>query len=213
MSMPEGTAESCALATEAELRAQFAEPNDYVKRRQLNRLERHSRNFIARSPFLVIGSVHPARGVDVSPRGDAPGFVQVLDDHTLAIPDRPGNNRLDTLSNILADAAVGLLFVIPGIDEMLRVNGNAMVTSDPDLLAASEVDGRRPKLMIRVAVREVFLHCGKAVKRSQLWGHEYRIERASFPTLAQMTADQIGSPDRLDEIAAKVTENYVTRMY
>src|SRR5262249_8472251 len=83
----------------------------------------------------------------------------------------------------------------------------------PDLLAASEVHGRRPKLMIRVAVREVFLHCGKAVKRSQLWGHEYRIERASFPTLAQMTADQIGSPDRLDEIAAKVTENYVTRMY
>ena len=114
----------------------------------------HCRNFLAHSPFVVIGSTRVGRGTDVSPRGDAPGFARVLDDHTIAIPDRPGNNRIDTMSNIITDAEVGLLFFIPGIDETLRINGTARPSREPELLAAAAINGREPRLMIS-------LQCGK----------------------------------------------------
>src|SRR5580704_17776751 len=154
---------------EAGLRGLYQQPMALAVLKQLDRLDAHCRNFLAHSPFAVIGSTRPGRGTDVSPRGDAPGFARVLDDYTIAIPDRPGNNRLDTMSNIVADAEVGLLFFIPGIDETLRINGTARLSYDPQLLAAGAVNGREPRMIVLVSVREAFLHCGKALKRSRLW--------------------------------------------
>lgn len=126
----------------------------------------------------------------MSVRAAAPQFAQVLDDHTTAIPDRPGNNRLDTMSNIVTDAEVGLLFFIPGIDETLRVNGTARVTREPDLLTAAAVNGREPRLVILVTVREAFLHCGKTLKRSKLWHDDYRVDKRAFPSLGRMIVEQ-----------------------
>jgi uncharacterized protein len=116
------------LSEASELRPLYRDPSPLVLAKQIDRIDQHCRNFIARSPLVIIGSVHPERGMDVSPRGDAPGFVQVLDERLLAIPDRPGNNRLDTLENLLENPAIGLLFVIPGIEEVLRVNGTARLS-------------------------------------------------------------------------------------
>jgi uncharacterized protein len=126
----------------------------------------------------------------MSVRAAAPQFAQVLDDHTTAIPDRGGNNRLDTMSNIVTDAEVGLLFFIPGIDETLRVNGTARVTREPDLLTAAAVNGREPRLVILVTVREAFLHCGKTLKRSKLWHDDYRVDKRAFPSLGRMIVEQ-----------------------
>ena len=164
------------VSDEAALRGLYEQPMELAILKQLDRLDAHCRNFLAHSPFVVIGSTRVGRGTDVSPRGDAPGFARVLDDHTIAIPDRPGNNRLDTMSNIITDAEVGLLFFIPGIDETLRINGTARLSREPELLAAAAINGREPRLIILVTVREAFLHCGKALKRSRLWQNDYRID-------------------------------------
>src|SRR6202171_6548721 len=144
---------------EAGVGGRYNQPVGLAVLKQLDRLDAHCRNFLAHSPFAVIGSTRPGRGTDVSPRGDAPGFARVLDDHTIALPDRPGHNRLDTMSNIVADAEVGLLFFIPGIDETLRINGTARLSREPSLLAAAAVYGRAPRVIILVTVREAFLHC------------------------------------------------------
>jgi uncharacterized protein len=192
----------------------YGKPPEHVIERQLDHLCPHCRNFIARSPFLIIGSGDPASGLDVSPRGDPPGFVQVPDDRTLIIPDRPGNNRIDTLRNILRTPHVGILFLIPGIDEVLRVNGRASIERSPALLQATAINGRLPTLVIKVEVIEAFLHCGKSLKRSRLWHDEYKLAREDFPTLAQMTSDQIGADaERRADITQKVAENYAKRMY
>jgi PPOX class probable FMN-dependent enzyme len=150
----------------------------------------------------------------VSPRGDAPGFARVLDDHTIAIPDRPGNNRLDTMSNIVADAEVGLLFFIPGIDETLRINGTARLSREPELLTAAAVNGREPRLIILVTVQEAFLHCGKALKRSKLWQDDYRIDKRSFPSLGRMIVEQT-KPARVtvEQAEASVADGYANNLY
>ena len=199
---------------EAGLRGLYKQPMGLAVLKQLDRLDAHCRNFLAHSPFVVIGSTRPGRGTDVSPRGDAPGFARVLDDHTIAIPDRPGNNRLDTLSNIVTDAEVGLLFFIPGIDETLRVNGVAKLSRDPDLLAAAAVEGREPRLVILVTVREAFLHCGKALKRSRLWHDDYRVDKKSFPSLGRMIVEQTKPKDvTVEQAETFIAENYVTGLY
>src|SRR5271154_5887456 len=149
--MDDQVATSNSVDDEAALRGLYQEPTELALLKQLDWLDGHCCNFLAHSPFAVIGSTRAGRGTDVSPRGDAPGFARVLDDHTIAIPDRPGNNRLDTMSNIVTDAEVGLLFLIPGIGETLRVNGTARLTREPELLAAAAVDGREPRLVILVA--------------------------------------------------------------
>jgi PPOX class probable FMN-dependent enzyme len=204
---------------ETGLRALFPSVSELARLKQLDRLDQHCRNFIARSPFLVIGSTRAASsqsggGTDVSPRGDAPGFVQVVDDTTLIIPDRPGNNRLDTMSNLVHEPDVGLIFFIPGIDETLRVNGTASLTQDEALLARAEVNGKRPKLAIRVAVREAFLHCGKALKRSRLWQQDYRVDPKTFPSLGRMIVDQV-RPDGLtvDDAEKRIEDAYKNRLY
>jgi PPOX class probable FMN-dependent enzyme len=182
--------------------------------KQLDHLDKHCRNFLAHSPFCVIGSTRVGKGTDVSPRGDAPGFARVLDDYTVAIPDRPGNNRLDTMSNIVADADVGLLFFIPGIDETLRINGTARLSQDHALLAAAAVNGREPRLVIVVTVTEAFLHCGKALKRSKLWHDDYRVDNKDFPSLGRMIVEQTKPANVTVEQADEVVEEgYRNKLY
>jgi PPOX class probable FMN-dependent enzyme len=188
--MDDRTADLSSIGDEEALRGLYDAPMELALLKQLDRLDSHCRNFLAHSPFCVIASTRPGRGADVSPRGDAPGFARVLDDYTIAIPDRPGNNRLDTMSNIVAEAEVGLLFFIPGIDETLRVNGRARLSQAPELLAASAVNGRLPRLVIVVTVSEAFLHCGKALKRSKLWHDDYRLDKRSLPSLGRIIVEQ-----------------------
>jgi len=199
------------------LRALFPPTHAIAVAKSLGRLDRHARAFIGRSPFLCIGTQGRDGTADVSPRGDPPGFVRVLDDLTLAIPDRPGNNRLDTLTNIIANPVVGLLFMVPGFDETLRVNGRASVTRDPDLLATLAVHDRVPTVAIVVAVDEVFLHCAKAFRRSRLWDPDARQDRAAMPSLVQMILDQTtGAPADPAEIArndAALEDEYRRTMY
>lgn len=198
--------EDFLISDEAALRALFPATHAIAVQKCLDHLDRHAREFIARSPFLCIGTQTPDGRADVSPRGDPKGFVQVLDDRTLLIPDRPGNNRLDTLSNIVANPSVGLLFMVPGFDDTLRVNGTARITVDPALLAGMAVNGRTPTVAIAVTVREVFLHCAKAFRRSGLWDPTQRQDRSGMPSLVKMILDQTtGAPAdpeeqrRLDE--------------
>lgn len=179
------------VTDEAALRSRYRDISDLRRQTVLDRLDEHCRNFIANSPFLVLATGDLGGAIDASPRGDAPGFVRVLDDHTLLIPDRKGNNRLDSMSNVVANAHVGLLFLIPGIGETLRVNGEARIVTDDDVLATMAVDGKTPTAALRVDVREAFLHCAKALIRSRLWEDEHRLERPAFPTLGKMLADQI----------------------
>lgn len=189
------------IEDEAALRAHFPEVSPLARKKCLDRLDAHARDFIARSPFLCLGTQGPDGAADVSPRGDPAGFVKVLDDHTLMIPDRPGNNRLDSQSNILANPEVGLLFMVPGFDDTLRVNGTARITTDPALLAEMAIRGRPPRVAIVIAVREVFLHCAKAFRRSALWDPEARQDRCEMPTLSAMIMDQTeGRPDDPDEM-------------
>jgi PPOX class probable FMN-dependent enzyme len=205
------------IRTEADLRVLYPATHNLSALKCLDRLEKHSAEFIRRSPFLCLGTQDATGKADVSPRGDPPGFVSILDDRTLAIPDRPGNNRLDTLSNILANPSVGLLFMIPGFDDTLRVNGRARLTTDPEVLGAMSVNGRLPKLAIVVEIGEVFLHCAKAFRRSRLWDPEARQDRTEMPSLLKMVLDQTtGAPDdpgEMQKIDQGLEEDYRTSMY
>jgi uncharacterized protein len=197
-----------------ELRPLYSAPSTLARAKQLARIDAHCRNFIARSPLVMVGSVHPERGMDVSPRGDAPGFVRVLDERHLAIPDRPGNNRLDTLENLLENPAIGLFFVIPGIEETLRVNGTARLTRAPRLLDSMSIGGKTPKLAIIVTVTEAFLHCAKALKRARLWGDDYRLDRKELPTLGRMIIEQTNPPGlTAEEADARIEADYRANLY
>jgi PPOX class probable FMN-dependent enzyme len=178
------------IGSEAELRAKFGEVHPLAITKSRPALDPYSRQFIAMSPFLVISTADQEGKADLSPRGDPPGFVHVLDDQTILIPDRPGNNRLDTMSNIAANPNVGCLFFIPGFEDTLRLNGKARLTDDAELLRHCAVSGKAPKVGILIAVEEVFLHCAKALKRSRLWGPEYRQDRSQMPSIARIILEQ-----------------------
>jgi hypothetical protein len=180
------------------LRAIYPSPSERALKKQLDKLDRHCRSFIGLSPFVVISSVGADGLADASPRGDRPGFVQILDDHTIAVPDWPGNNRLDTLSNIIVRPSVGLLFLVPGVDETLRVNGEAELRDDEDLRSLFERSGKLPRLVILVHVKEAYLHCAKALMRSRLWDPTSRIERSLLPTMNEMLQDQIGAAGSIE---------------
>ena len=171
----------------------YRAPGKLVMDKVLDHVERHGRAFIGHSPFCVISSAGPGGQVDVSPRGGEPGFVQVSEDgRTLFLPDRPGNNRLDTLRNLLAgDGQVGLMFMIPGFDDVYRVNGKASATDDEALLSRFEEFGRLPRLVLMVEVQEAFIHCPKAIMRGRLWDPEARVERSVLPSGAEMISDQL----------------------
>lgn len=160
--------------------------------KQLSWLDPHCRRFIALSPFVLLATCDGAGHADVSPRGDHAGFVAVEDERTLLVPDRPGNNRLDSLENIIANPAVGLLFLIPGIDETLRVNGQAEIRADAALTERFAIGGRRPASVLRVQVEQAYLHCAKAFMRSRLWDPAAHLPRSALPSMGEMLKDQIG---------------------
>jgi hypothetical protein len=173
------------------LRALYLAPGERALRKQLTALDRHCRAFVALSPFVVLSTADADGRQDASPRGGAPGFVQVGGAQQLWIPDAPGNHRLDSLSNILATGRIGLLFLVPGIDETLRVNGAARLCVDADKLAPFAAD-KRVRLVIEVDVEEAYLHCAKSLMRSKLWSDSARVERSVLPTIGQMINDQMG---------------------
>lgn len=202
-----------------ELQSYIGAPIELAVRKAIPHLDQHCRSFIARSPFVSIGTAASNGRADVSPRGDAPGFVQVLDDNTLFIPDRPGNNRMDTMLNIIENPNVGLLFMVPGFEDLLRVNGRAQIVRDEDLLDQAVVNGKTPKVGIRVAVDEAYLHCAKAVKRSRLWDEASRQDRKALPSLGKMLLEQTAAanaPPAAEAVAQVdefIEENYRTSLY
>lgn len=205
---------SAVVADEAELRGLIAPPGELVLRKQLEALDDHSRAFIGASPFVLVASADAGGRCDVSPRGDAPGFVQVYDEATLIIPDRPGNRRLDTLRNILANPQLGLLFLIPGVEETLRVNGRACLVRDEAVLERCLVQGKRPALAIAVEVQEVFFHCAKAFKRSRLWQPEGWPAGSPLPSLGKVLMDQTRMANTTaEELDCLIEESYAQRLY
>jgi uncharacterized protein len=173
---------SRAISDETELREIIGSPKDIVLAKLADRLNSLTRQFIERSPFVCIATAMPGGGLDVSPRGDPAGFVRVLDDHTLLIPDRPGNRIADTLTNLLADSRIALLFLIPGVGDTFRVNGRATIVDDPELLAPCAVEGRVPRLGLLVSIEEAYTQCSKALIRSDLWNPANHIDRAELPS-------------------------------
>jgi PPOX class probable FMN-dependent enzyme len=198
----------------AALRALVGEPSEGARKKQLDRLDRHCRDFIAHAPFLLLGTADAAGRCDVSPKGDAPGFVEVLDERHLVIPDRPGNKRVDGMRNILENPYVGLLFLVPGRGETLRVNGRAVITRDADLLARMEVGGKRPLLAIGVTIEEVFIHCAKAFIRSSLWQPERWPDITALATAACMLFDQTKPEGKtLADMERALDFSYTTKLY
>lgn len=201
------------ISTEDELRAVLGHPARRALDKQIDRLDEHCRSIIARSPFVVVSSADAQGRPDASPKGDAPGFVLVLDERTLAIPDRPGNRRADTFRNVLENPRVGLLFLVPGRNETLRVNGGASVARDRGLLARMQVQGKAPHLALLVAVEEAFVHCGKCMLRSRLWQPASWPEVADLPSHAQCLLDQAKPPQSLEEVEASVRDSYTRNLY
>jgi uncharacterized protein len=201
------------ISSETELEAVLGRPNPRVLAKVVTALDRYCRAFIARSPFVLIGSADAAGNIDMSPKGDAPGFVQVLDDNTLAIPDRPGNRRADTFRNVLENPKVGLIFLIPGKRETLRVGGDARIVRDPALRAGMAVDGKMPDLALVVSVREAFIHCAKCMIRSRLWEPEGWPESADLPSLAEFAIAHAGITATVAEVQAVIDADERTRLY
>ncbi len=205
------------ITTDADLRAAYPPTHENAKLKCVDHIDPHARAFIERSPFLCIGTQSSDGTADVSPRGDPRGFVKILDDKTILIPDRPGNNRLDTLSNIVANPSVGLIFLVPGFDETLRINGTAQLTHDPDLLKLLAVRDRIPTLAIVVTVDELFLHCAKAFRRSKLWDPNELQDRKEMPSLMKIIMDQSErtpkDPAEMEKLDAGLEDAYRTTMY
>jgi len=192
------------ITDEASLRSLHHKPMLRATGKVLRALDIYCRRIIALSPFCVVATQGP-NGADISPRGDPSGFVRVLDDLTLLLPDRVGNNRLDTMTNLLANPRIGLLFLVPGMNETLRINGTARITNDARLLAPSAVNNRAPKVGIVVTVEEALLHCAKALVRSALWDASRHIDRSIMPTYAQMLLEHVkGLTDEENERQTKV---------
>lgn len=201
--------------SEAQLRELYRHPSSLVKAKVIAQLDEHARTFIAHAPFVLIGTSAPDGTADVSPKGGPPGFVVVLDDGHLAIPDLAGNNLLDSISNVVNGSGIGLLFLIPGVEETLRVNGHACLTTAPDILDACAVKDRRPKAAVGVTVVEQYMHCAKAFRRSELWQPESWPDRASLPTLGCIIKDQIPGVGDVDAAAidASLEQDYAATLW
>jgi PPOX class probable FMN-dependent enzyme len=205
----------------AELDAMVPPASGGAAGKTMHRIERYARQFIGLSPFCCLATSDGKGHADVTPRGDQPGFVRVIDEKTLLVPERPGNNRMDSLRNIIQHPSLGLLFLIPGFEDTLRVNGRGRVTKDPGLLAESAVDGKVPKFGVLVAVDEAFFHCAKAFRRSRLWDQKAHVPRNTMPTLARMIMDQMAEaahealPDQeaVSAVDADIEEDYRTQLY
>ena len=180
--------------------------------KELSALDQYCRDYLALSPFLVIGTQNNDGLGDVSPRGDMPGFVKVVNDTTIIIPDRPGNNRLDTLTNILENPDVGLIFLVPGVKETLRINGKAEIRDDEDLMALCEVNGKLPRIVIQVHIETAFMHCAKALMRSKLWDPSVQIERSQLPTMSEWMVAQ-NTAEIKPESTEDMEKRYAKQLY
>ena len=181
------------INTEKELRQLYDLPAERAQKKVLNKLDKHCINFINQSPFAILSTISNKGEMDASPRGGMPGFIKVLDDKTILIPDSKGNNRLDSLTNIIETANVGMLFMIPGLDETLRLNGIAEITNSPEILNQLNEEKTPIKTALVITVNEAFLHCAKALMRSKLWKEDHKVEPKDFPSIGKMIKDQIGS--------------------
>lgn len=195
-----------------QLESMYNKPGIRASKKSLTELDKHCRRFIELSPFVLLSSVSADGDLDCSPRGGAPGFVKVFDDKTILIPDRPGNNRLDSLHNLIETGKIGLLFLIPGVDETLRLNGSVELRTDSELLEICVEQEKQPKLVISVTVEEAFLHCAKALMRSKLWSDESRVERSVMPTMGKMLKEQLQSEDP-EESQEDMIKRYEKALY
>jgi hypothetical protein len=198
------------VTTLAELEALYGEPSELVKHKATHRVDGRTAAFIAASPFMLLGT-SGARGLHVTPRGDAPGFVTVANENTLILPDRRGNNRLDALRDLLEDDRVSLMFLVPGVGETLRVHGTAHISTDPALRAAHVAQGKEPATLLVVQVTELFMQCAKALMRSKLW--DGRPRPAAVPTMGQLLASQTPGRVVAEEVDAAYPERIRTTMY
>jgi PPOX class probable FMN-dependent enzyme len=201
-----------AIRSEEALYEVYDQPGDGVRAKGVGTFDEHCRAFVGLSPFVLIATVDADGHCDVSPRGGAPGFAAILDDTRLVIADASGNNRLDTLRNIVQTGHAGMLFLIPGMAETLRVNGRASVSRDPNLLAQHDTGGKPAKTVIGLDLEEAFLHCAKAFMRSALWKPEAWPDRSGLARPAQIWKDHIGMPDPIDEVEAWLAEDYANNL-
>jgi PPOX class probable FMN-dependent enzyme len=172
--------------------ASYAPVSPTAAQKDIGRLDPHLARFIALAPICFVATADAAGKQDVTPRGDPPGSFKVLDEHTVALPDRPGNNRLDTLKNLLENPEIALIFLLPGTNETARLAGTARLSTDPELLASMAVQGKEPRCAVVVSVRQAYFHCAKALLRSRLWTGEYAQPKGTFPSISRMVGDQIG---------------------
>jgi len=179
------------IESEEKLRELYGFPKGRSKNKQLNALEKHTKNFIQHSPFVSISTYGASGAVDCSPRGGKPGFIKISNEGCIIIPEAKGNNRLDSLVNIIETRNIGCLFLIPGVDETLRINGSARISTAIEYLRLFATERNPPKACIELTINEVFLHCAKALMRSDLWSSESRIERSLLPTMGAMINDQL----------------------
>ncbi|MFE8702970.1 pyridoxamine 5'-phosphate oxidase family protein [Cytobacillus sp. FJAT-54145] len=202
------------IQTEEELRTLLGFPSKTVQNKTISYLDHNCMEFISKSPFLMLSTADAEGNCDTSPRGDAPGFVHVLDQKHLVIPERPGNRRMDSLRNILSNKRVGLLFLIPGLEETLRINGEAWVVRDEEILHKMQAFGKDPLLGIVVKVEECFVHCAKAFKRSHLWQPDSWLSKETLPNMPKMLAEHVNLPDVDEESMVELLEeSYTKRLY
>lgn len=201
------------ITTEEELRAILGHPNEIVTRKTINHIDENCRSFIEKSPFINIASADLNGNLDVSPKGDPPGFVKILSEKLLAIPDRPGNKKADTFSNIIQNPNVGVIFLIPGIKETLRVNGKAKIVTDQKVLDLLICDGKRPSFAIIVEVKEAFMHCAKCMIRSKLWANIDEAPKRTVPTLAKAMVDHAKLDITLEEMDGLIKDDEKNNLY
>jgi PPOX class probable FMN-dependent enzyme len=194
----------------------YAAPIPIAVRKEKQTLDQYSRQFLALSPFAIVATSSASGAMDCSPRGDYPGFIRALSDGEIALPDRPGNNRLDSISNIVENPAIGLLVLIPGFSECLRINGHARIVVNPELLTQFEYQGKLPKSVIVIAIREIYFHCAKAITRAQLWQSDAQVDRSVMPSLGRILMAQV-EPDKTEaeikEIEAQIERRVKSTLY
>lgn len=202
------------ISSIGELREILGFPKELVQQKTINFIDSHCRDFIAKSPMLFLSTSNKEGSCDVSPRGDPAGFVEAIDEKHLVIPERPGNKRCDSLVNILSNPQVGIIFIIPGLKETLRINGKAVLTADKDLLTRHQINGKSPELGIIIEVEECFIHCAKAFLRAELWEPETWLKKEELPVISKILAAHINSENYSSEqIAAVLSESYINRLY
>ncbi|MGH1374326.1 MAG: pyridoxamine 5'-phosphate oxidase family protein [Cellvibrionaceae bacterium] len=199
-----------------QLRSLYDLPMELAVKKQRDKLDKFSIEFLELSAFSILATSDAQGQMDCSPRGDHPGFIQLLDECTIALPDRPGNNRLDSLSNIISNPSVGLLVLIPGFKECLRINGTARIVVNSELLERFEYQGKLPKSVIVISIREVYFHCAKAISRSKLWESDAKVDRNIMPSLGRIIMNQIDpekSETEVKEVEDRIEERAKTTLY